>query len=104
MVGELLDCLINVAIFLNRKDYRFIRASLYTAPAAATVIVDHRLAVNQLDGIHETDPFCAFPTPNAIFTDLDAYPRHAINLGADLRRDFWQHFPQTAARAAVADG
>ncbi|GAG40178.1 unnamed protein product, partial [marine sediment metagenome] len=39
----------------------------------------------------------------AIVSHDHVYPRHALHFGADLGGDLWEHLPQAAARAAIAN-
>jgi hypothetical protein len=81
------------------------RAGFY-APAAAPAAtgIDHRLITNHGYGLREAYIIQADFAAGTELIHPYFYARHPADLSADRRIKVGQHFPQTAAGAAVTDG
>jgi hypothetical protein len=80
-----------------------LRADFNTPSAPPARIADHSPFVDDLDRIHEAYILGASSTTYTSIFHTDRNARHSGDVTADVIRQVWQHLPQAAAGAAVAD-
>lgn len=80
-----------------------LRADIHTSSAASAFIANGRLAVREMNRMHET-LIDAGSASSAVVCDSDGHPRHPFHFRAYPGVERRQPFPEAAATAAIAYG